>query len=425
MPVHPSRASPVPAGLPGARAPPSRAAPPPRGAGPPGPGARRPRPGGAGGAAERRPRQRGQPASPGALAPRAGAGDPPGEAPPAVRAAAVRRVGARHRPDPGPGGRGGALPHVLRPAQRAGARAGHGGGPRAESGGRAVRGRAPVLRDAGVGAGRPGCGAPAGPREPGPPGPPRGAGRQGAGDQSHLRHDDAARAPGSPRARGAGGRGAPRRGGHGSGRVPVGHPRGAAVQRRLPEHPRSDRVPGAVSPAGAGRGLPRARPPAPDPGGPREHGARVLRPRRHLRDDRRGVRALRPDRAEGDRRPPRGRRGGVGDRLPAGRPAVRAARRPPSAPPDVDPGPRVSPGRLPRSGAGRPRSCRRGDAVARPVASGDRLAALRIPRWGAGGARDAAGPPGARRAAARDAAGTGRMAAPGPPAGARRAVGLR
>ncbi len=148
--------------------------------------------------------------------------------------------------------RGGAVPDLLRAAQRAAAGARRRRGAEAERGRRPGGARAALLRDAGLGAGGPGVAAGVGAPRPRPADPLRGARGQGAGDQPDLLDDDAARVappaggggPGPGRAAGAGG--------DGRLRVPLVDPRGAPLQHRLQEHPagRAHRLPRPLPPAG-------------------------------------------------------------------------------------------------------------------------------------------------------------------------------
>ena len=122
---------------------------------------------------------------------------------PAVRRADVRGMG--RRAGPGEGGarrRGGAVPDLLRAEQRAGDRPGHRRGAAEEPGGRALRARPGLLRDARLGERQPARAAEAGPAQPGRADAVRGQGRQGAGHQPHLLDDVAA---GVPDAGGGGG----------------------------------------------------------------------------------------------------------------------------------------------------------------------------------------------------------------------------
>ena len=86
-------------------------------------------------------------------------------------------------------------------------------------------------------------------------------------------------------------------------RVPVVDARGAALQHRLQEHARrARRLPRALPPARPGGRLPRPRPHPQDPGRRRRRGDGMLRPRRHLRHEGGGLRALAADRRQGVRR---------------------------------------------------------------------------------------------------------------------------
>ena len=96
-----------------------------------------------------------------------------------------------------------------------------------------------------------------------------------------------------------------------------------------------------------GRGLQGPRLAAQDPRLCPRHDDGVLRPRRHVRDDGRGLRALATHRPKGLFRHARGRGRGLGHGLSAGGPAVRAAWGQETDAPDVDP----------RSGLSRRRVC--------------------------------------------------------------------
>ena len=131
-------------------------------------------------------------------------------------------------------------------------------------------------------------------------------GRQGARDQPDLLDDDAPRVAGpARRRRTASARGAARGRGHGPERVPVVDPRTSRASRRTSSRRRRAERSPTTRPATCARRRSASRGAtcsARSPASPSRHGDGVLRPRRHLRDDGRGLRALAAHRQEGVRR---------------------------------------------------------------------------------------------------------------------------
>ena len=281
---------------------------------------RRSRRGGAGGARQRRPRQRDEPRRGAPLVPGEGPGHPPRQAaarlrpPRRSRSGPTSRAGSRRRPA---ARRCCSRPATCRTTSRRSA--GHGRGAEA--------------RTRSTCAARAACSAAA--CRPGRAATCRSSQKRASAATSTcslpfvekgakvlainptcsmmLRREYPSCSAGGPRA----GRAALAAGGARPQRVPLVAARGAALLTRLQDPSRQGRLPRALPPARPGRRLQRPRPHPAHRGARRDRRGRVLRTRRHLRHEGRGLRGVAAHRAEGLRR-----HAGAGGR-PPGSPTAR------------------------------------------------------------------------------------------------------